>query len=79
VTMGVDITDSVAASVMAGLKRECEANIQYNRLTADIVIAADRWKQWHITADHGDRVDRELFAAVRALQEWRKQQPCPSS
>lgn len=61
------IRADITANIMADLKRENEAKVEYDRLTTALVVALENYvtaKEWP-----------ELIAAVRTLQEWRKTQP----
>lgn len=54
----------IAANIMTDLKRENEANVEYNRLTSAIVAAAVR-------ARYNSEYLNALWDSVDALQEWK--------
>ena len=65
-----DRSGPTPAELMKNLRRECEANVEYDRLRNAVTDAAEYWDE-NYPWGHGVQ---ELRTAVRALQEWRKRQ-----
>ena len=70
-----DRSGPTPAELMKNLRRECEANVEYDRLRNAVTDAAEAWDV-ATAAGWYDIVAaaRKLRTAIRALQEWRKRQ-----